>query len=111
VNNLRSGVTAAYLKAAAYEDNIASWKAEIRELEAKIVEEERMQKHYVELATKVSPAQIEAKANEGLRLCSNAAMLQATAQRIDKDSNLLKLKLSQLKELYRAFQRSSLGHV
>jgi hypothetical protein len=111
VGNLRSGVTAAYLKAAACEDNIAKWKAEIRELEAKVTEEERLQKYYVELATEVSPAQIEAKANEGLRLCSNAAALQATAQRIDKDSNLLKLKLSQLKELYRAFQRSSLGHV
>jgi hypothetical protein len=111
VSNLKSGVTAAYLKAAACEDNIAHWKAEIRELEAKIAEEERLQKHYVKLATEVSPAQIEAKANEGLRLCSNAAVLQATAQRIDKDSNLLKLKLSQLKELYRAFQRSSLGRV
>jgi hypothetical protein len=111
VGNLRSGVTAAYLKAAACEDNIAKWKAEIRELEAKVTEEERLQKYYVELATEVSPAQIEAKANEGLRLCSNAAALQATAQRIDKDNNLLKLKLSQLKELYRAFQRSSLGHV
>jgi hypothetical protein len=39
-----------------------------------------MQQHYMELATKVTPAQIEAKANEGLRLCSNAATLKATAQ-------------------------------
>jgi hypothetical protein len=111
VGNLRSGVTAAYLKIAACEDNIAKWKAEIRELEAKIVEEEKLQKHYTELATEVSPAQIEAKANEGLRLCSNAAVLQAEAQRIDRESNLLKIKLSQIKELYRAFQRTSLSNV
>jgi hypothetical protein len=111
VSNLRSGVTAAYLKAAACEDNIANWKAEIRELEATIAEEERLQKHYVELATEVSPAQVEAKANEGLRLCSNAAVLQATTQRIDKESNLLKIKLSQLKELYRTFQRTSLSNI
>jgi hypothetical protein len=51
VSNLRLGVTAAYLKAAACEDNIAKWKAEIRELEAKIAEEERLQKHCIELAT------------------------------------------------------------
>jgi hypothetical protein len=101
VSNLRSGVTAAYLKAAACEDNIANWKAEIRELEAKIAEEERLQKHYVELATEVSPTQIEAKANEGLRLCSNAAVLQATTQRIDKDNNLLKLKLSPLLAIFK----------
>jgi hypothetical protein len=111
VSNLRSGVIAAYLKAASCEDNIANWKAEIRELETKIAEEEKLQKHYIELATEVSPAQIKAKANERLRFCSNAATLQATAQRIDKESNLLKIKLSQLKEIYRAFQRSSLSNL
>jgi hypothetical protein len=111
VGNLRSGVTAAYLKIAACEDNIAKWKAETRELETKIAEEEKLQKHYTDLATEVSPAQIEAKANEGLRLCSNAAVLQAEAQRLDRESNLLKIKLSQIKELYRAFQRTSLSNV
>jgi hypothetical protein len=94
VSHLRSGVTAAYLKATACEENIAKWKAEIRHLETKIAEEEELQKHYFDLATEVSPAQIEAKANEGLRLCSNAATLQATAQRLDKENNLLKIKLS-----------------
>jgi predicted nuclease with TOPRIM domain len=111
VSNLRSGVIPAYLKAAACEDNIAKWKVEIRELETKIAEEEMLQKHCIELATEISPAQIEAKANEGLRLCGNAAMLQATAQRLDRESNLLKIKLSQLKELYRAFQRFSLSNI
>ncbi|KAK2409177.1 serine/threonine-protein phosphatase 7 long form protein [Trifolium repens] len=111
VSNMRSGVTTAYLKTAACEDNIARWKAEIRVLETKIAEEEQLQKHYFELASEVTPAQIEAKANEGLRLCNNAATLKATAQRIDKESNLLKIKLSQLKELYRAFQRTSLSNI
>jgi hypothetical protein len=45
VGNMKSGVTAAYLQAVACEDNIAKWKAEIGELEAKIAEEERLQKH------------------------------------------------------------------
>jgi hypothetical protein len=45
VRNLRSGVTAAYLKTASCEDNIARWRAEIRELETKIAEEERLQDH------------------------------------------------------------------
>jgi hypothetical protein len=111
VSNLRSGATAAYLKIAACEDNISRWKAEIRELETKIAEEERLQQHYTELATEVTPAQIEAKANEGLRLCSNAATLKATAQRLDRESNLLKIKLSQHKEIYRAFQRTSLSNL
>jgi hypothetical protein len=111
VSHLRSGVTAAYLKAAACEDNIAKWKAEIRCLETKIAEEEELQKHYFELASEVTPAQIEAKANEGLRLCNDAATLKATAQRIDRESNLLKIKLSQLKELYRTFQRNSLSNL
>jgi hypothetical protein len=111
VSNLRSGVTAAYLKTAACEDNIARWRAEIRELETKIAEEERLQEHYFKLATEVTPAQIEAKANEGLRLCNDAATIKATAQRIDKESNLLKIKLSQLKELYRTFQRTSLSNL
>jgi predicted nuclease with TOPRIM domain len=111
VSNLRSGVTTAYLKTAACEDNIARWRAEIRELETKIAEEEKLQEHYFKLATEVTPAQIEAKANEGLRLCSNAATLKATAQRLDKESNLLKIKLSQLKEIYRAFQRNSLSNL
>ena len=111
VSNLRSGVTAAYLKTAACEDNIARWRAEIRELETKIAEEEKLQQHYFELATEVTPAQIEAKANEGLRLCNDAATLKATAQRIDNESKLLKIKLSQLKELYRAFQRTSLSNI
>jgi hypothetical protein len=71
-------VTAAYLKAAACEDNIAKWKAEIRHLETKIAEE-KLQKHYFDLATEVTPAQIEAKANDGLRLCSDAATLQTAA--------------------------------
>jgi hypothetical protein len=109
VSNLRSGVTAAYLKTAACEDNIARWKAEIRVLETKIAEEEELQKHYFKLASEVTPAQIEAKANEGLRLCNDAATLKATAQRIDRESNLLKIKLSQLKELYRTFQRIPLA--
>jgi hypothetical protein len=111
VSNLRSGVTAAYLKTAACEDNIARWKVEIRELETKIAEEEKLQEHYFKLATEVTPAQIEAKANEGLRLCSNAATLKATSQRLDKESNLLKIKLLQLKEIYRAFQRTSLSNL
>jgi hypothetical protein len=111
VSNLRSGVTAAYLKTAACEDNIARWRAEIRQLETKIAEEERLEQHYFELATEVTPAQIEAKANEGLRLCNDAATLKATAQRIDKESKLLKIKLLQLKELYRAFQRTSLSNI
>jgi hypothetical protein len=111
VSNLRSGVTAAYLKTAACEDNIARWRAEIRELETKIAEEEKLQQHYFELATEVTPAQIEAKANEGLRQCNDAATLKATAQRIDNESKLLKIKLSQLKELYRAFQRTSLSNI
>ncbi|KAK2444269.1 hypothetical protein QL285_015309 [Trifolium repens] len=111
VSNLRSGVTAAYLKAAACEDNIAKWKEEIRHLKTKIAEEEELQKHYFDLATEVTPAQIEAKVNEGLRLCSNAATLQATVQRLDRESNLLKIKLSQLKEVYRAFQRTSLSNI
>jgi hypothetical protein len=111
VGNLRSGVTTAYLKADACEENIAKWKAEIRHLKTKIAEEEELQKHYFDLATKITPAQIEAKANEGLRLCSNAATLQATAQRLDRESNLLKIKLSQLKEVYRAFQRNSLSNL
>ncbi|KAK2443244.1 hypothetical protein QL285_014365 [Trifolium repens] len=111
VSNLRSGVTAAYLKTTACEDNIARWRAEIRELETKIAEEERLQEHYFKLATEVTPAQIEAKANEGLRLCNDAATIKATAQRIDKESNLLKIKLSQLKELYRTFQRTSLSNL
>jgi hypothetical protein len=111
VSNLRSGVTAAYLKAAACEENIAKWKAEIRHLETKIAEEERLQKHYVDLAMEVTPAQIEAKANEGLRLCSDAATLQTAAQRFDRESNLLKIKLSQLKEVYRTFQRNSIRNL
>jgi hypothetical protein len=106
VSQLRSGVNAAYLKAAACEDNIAKWKAKIRQLETKIAEEEELQKHYFGLATEVTPAQIEAKENEGLRLCSDAATLQAAAQRFDRESNLLKIKLSQLKEVYRTFQRN-----
>jgi hypothetical protein len=111
VSHMRSGVTAAYLKAAACEDNIAKWKAEIRQLETKIAEEEELQKHYFELATEVTPAQIEAKANEGLRLCSDAATLQAAAKRFDRESDLLKIKLSQLKEIYRTFQRSSISNL
>jgi predicted nuclease with TOPRIM domain len=111
VGNLRSGVIAAYLKAAACEEYIVKWKAEIRHLKTKIVEEEELQKHYFDLATEITPAQIEAKANEGLRLCSNAATLQATAQRLDRESNLLKIKMSQLKEVYRTFQRNSLSNL
>jgi hypothetical protein len=110
VINMKSEATAAYLKVVAYEDNIAKWKAEIRELEAKIAEEEKLHKHYTEVATQVSPEQIEAKANEGLRLCGNAAVIQAEAQRLDKESNLLKIKLSQIKELYRAFQNVALSN-
>jgi hypothetical protein len=111
VANMKSGATAAYLKVVACEDNIAKWKAEIRELEMKIAEEERLQKHCTEIATQVSPEQIEAKANEGLRLCGNAAVIQAEVQRLDKESNLLKVKLAQIKELYRAFQRVALSNV
>jgi hypothetical protein len=111
VSNLKAGVTAAYLKTAACEENIARWRAEIRELETKIAEEKRLQDHYFKLATEVTPAQIEAKANEGLRLCSDAATLQATAQRFDRESNLLKIKLSQLKEVYRTFQRNAISNL
>jgi hypothetical protein len=111
VSNLRSGVTAAYLKTAACEENIARWRAEIRELESKIAEEERLQEHYFKLATEVTPARIEAKANEGLRLCGDAATLKATAQRFDRESNLLKIKLSQLKEVYRTFQRNAISNL
>jgi hypothetical protein len=111
VSNLKSGVTAAYLKTAACEENIARWRAEIRELETKIAEEERLQEHYFKLATEVTPAQIEAKANEGLRLYSDAATLKATAQRFDRESNLLKIKLSQLKEVYRTFQRNAIRNL
>jgi hypothetical protein len=111
VSQMRSGATAAYLQAAACEDNIAKWKAEIRQLETKIAEEEDLQKHYLGIATEVTPAQIEAKANEGLRLCNDAATLQASAQRFDRESNLLKIKLSQLKEIYRTFQRNSIRNL
>jgi hypothetical protein len=110
VSDLSSGATAAYLKIAACEDNIARWKAEIRVLQTKIAEEKDLQDHYAKLATEVTPAQIEAKENEGLRLCNDAATLKATAQRLDRESNQLKLKLSHLKEVYRAFQRTTLSN-
>jgi hypothetical protein len=111
VANMKSEATAAYLKVVACEDNIAKWKVEIRELETKILEEEKLQQHFTEIATQVSPAQIEAKANEGLRLCGNAAVIKTEVQRLDKESHLLKIKLAHIKELYRAFQRDILGNV
>jgi hypothetical protein len=111
VGNLRPTATAAYLKVAACEDNIAKWKVEIKELETKISKEEKLQKHYTDVATNVSSEQIKAKANEGLRLCGNAAMIQAEVQRLDRESNQLKINLSQIKELYRAFQRTTLSHI
>jgi HD-GYP domain-containing protein (c-di-GMP phosphodiesterase class II) len=108
---MKSESTAANLKVVACEDNIAKWKAEIRELETRIAEEEKLQKHFTQLATQVSPSQIEAKANEGLRLCGNTTVIQAEVKRLEKESHLLKIKLAQTKELYRAFQRVALNNV
>jgi hypothetical protein len=50
---MKSEATVAYLKVVACENNIVKWKAEIRELETKIIEEEKLQRHYTEIATQV----------------------------------------------------------
>ncbi|GAU12049.1 hypothetical protein TSUD_00140 [Trifolium subterraneum] len=108
---MKAKSTRAFLKVAACEDKIAKWKPEIRELESKIAEEESQKQRYAKLAIEVPRVEIEAKAKVGLQLVSDARIIHADVQRLTDENDVLKLKLSQTKELYRAFQRSALNNI
>ncbi|MCI29941.1 hypothetical protein A2U01_0051150, partial [Trifolium medium] len=69
--------TDAFLQVAACEDNISRWKAKIRELETKIVEEEQKKKRLADKAVEVPRDKIDTIANEGIQLYSDALVISS----------------------------------
>jgi hypothetical protein len=91
--------------------NIAKWKAEIQELEAKIATEKIRKEKFAKEATKVPKEEIRAATEEGLKCCNSARIIDAEIKRLTAENFVLDKKLAQEKELYSAFRRAAANNI
>ncbi|XP_045807589.1 myb-like protein X [Trifolium pratense] len=108
VNRMKTASASAFLEIAACEDNIAKWKAEIRELEEKIIQEEERKTSLAGKTVEVPKEVIEEKAKLGLRHFSEAAKAGIEVDRLTSDTNALQRKLNHTKALYAQFRQANL---
>ncbi|MCI35016.1 hypothetical protein A2U01_0056237, partial [Trifolium medium] len=77
--------------------NISKWKAEIRELEEKIVQEESKKEQFAAQAVEVPRAKIEELAHAGLQHYSDGLIVSSEVDRLTNENNVLQRKLEHTK--------------
>ncbi|MCI06642.1 hypothetical protein A2U01_0027702, partial [Trifolium medium] len=105
--NIRAASTSAFLQVAACEDNISKWKAEIREVEEKIAQEEERKKEFEEQAVEVPKADIDALAHKGLEHYSNGVYMSHKIDRLTEENTILDRKITYTREEYYKFKEAN----
>jgi predicted XRE-type DNA-binding protein len=105
--SIKAASAGAYLQVAACEDNIAKWKAEIRELEAKIAQEEQMKEQFAAQAVEVPRSKIEELARAGLQHYSKGLVVSSEVDRLNNENNVLQRKLEHTKAQYHNFRQAN----
>jgi chromosome segregation ATPase len=103
VAQMKAESAGTFLQIATCDDNISHWKAEIRELEQKITEEEGKKEKLVSQAAAVSKARIEELAQDDIKQYSEGLAASNEADRLANENEVLRRKLAHTKEQYYHF--------
>ncbi|WJX26710.1 hypothetical protein P8452_15595 [Trifolium repens] len=106
-NTMKAASTGAFLQMSACEENISCWKAEIRELEKKIAEEETKRERFASQAAAVSRVRIEELAQDGLKEYSQGLLANRDADHLASENEVLRRKLVNFKEQYQHFKNAN----
>jgi hypothetical protein len=106
-NTMKAASAGAFLQMAACEENISCWKAEIRELEKKIAEEEKKREEFASQAAAVSRVKIEELAQDGIKEYSQGLVASREADRLANENEVLRRKLAHFKEQYQHFKNAN----
>jgi predicted RNase H-like nuclease (RuvC/YqgF family) len=104
---MKAASTGAFLQMSACEENISCWKAEIRELEKKIAEEETKRERFASQAAAVSRVRIEELAQDGLKEYSQGLLANRDADHLASENEVLRRKLVNFKEQYQHFKNAN----
>jgi chromosome segregation ATPase len=85
-NQMKAESAGAFLQIAACDENISHWRAEIRELERKIAEEEKKKEEFTSQAAAVSRARIEELAQDGIKQYSEWLVASSEVDRLTKEN-------------------------
>jgi hypothetical protein len=106
-NKMKAASAGAFLQMASCDDNISCWKAEIRELEKKIAEEEKRKEEFASQAAAVSRVKIEELAQDGIKEYSQGLVAGREADRLANENEVLRRKLAHTKEQYQHFKNAN----
>jgi hypothetical protein len=106
-NTMKAASVGAFLQIASCDENISHWKAEIRELEKKIIEEEKKKEEFISQAAAVSRAKIEELAQDGIKEYSEGLVASRKAERLANEGEVLRRKLAHTKEQYQHFKNAN----
>jgi hypothetical protein len=106
-NTMKATSAGAFLQMISCEENISCWKAEIRELEKKIAEEEKRKEEFASQAAAVSRVKIEELAQDGIKEYSQGLVAGREADRLANENAVLRRKLAHTKEQYQHFKNAN----
>jgi phosphomevalonate kinase len=106
-NQMKAESAGAFLQIAACDENISHWRAEIRELERKITEEEKRKEEFASQAAAVSRARIEELAQDGIKQYSEGLVASSEVDRLANENEVVRRKLAHTKEQYHLFRNAS----
>ncbi|WJX55479.1 hypothetical protein P8452_41246 [Trifolium repens] len=104
---MKAASAGAFLQMTACDENISCWKAEIRELEKKIAEEETKREGFASQAAAVSRVKIEELAQDGLTEYSQGLLAGRDADHLAGENEVLRCKLANFKEQYQRFKNAN----
>jgi predicted RNase H-like nuclease (RuvC/YqgF family) len=104
---MKTASAGAFLQMAACEENISCWKAEIRELEKKIAEEEKKREEFASQAAAVSRVKIEELAQDGIKEYGQGLVANREVDRLANENEVLRRKLANFKEQYQHFKNAN----
>jgi hypothetical protein len=106
-NTMKAASASAFLQMASCEENISCWRAEIRELEKKIAEEETKREEFASQTAAISRAKIEELAQDGIKEYSQGLAASRDADCLANENEILRRKLAHFKEQYQHFKNSN----
>jgi hypothetical protein len=106
-NTMKATSAGAFLQMASCDENISCWKAEIRELEKKIAEEEKKKGEFAFQAAVVSRVKIEELAQDGIKEYNEGLAASREADRLANENEVLRRKLAHTKEQYQHFKNAN----
>jgi hypothetical protein len=104
---LKAESAGAFLQMASCDENISLWRAEIRELETKIAEEEKRREEFAAQAAAVSRTKIEELAQDGIKQCSEGLVVSKEVDRLANENIVIRRKLAHTKEQYHHFRNAN----